>query len=61
MGKTRIALLIILLVMIVTVIIATWGSVGSAILTLALLISLGFMALKKIMDKRDENDFTWEM
>ena len=61
MEKVRITLLVILFVVILAVIILTWGSIGSAVLTLALLLVLGFMALKKIMDKRDENDFTWEM
>lgn len=43
-----------------TVIILTWGSIGSAILTFALLLGLAMLALRKVMDSRDPDDFKWE-
>ena len=52
-------ILLILLVLTLTVIVLTWGSVGSAILTLGLLISVLFLALKKSLE-RDPRDFDWE-
>ena len=60
MKSTRTALLVIFLVLVLAVIILTWGSVGSAILTLALLLSLGYMLILKIMENRDPDDFRWE-
>ena len=60
MKSTRTALLVIFLVIVLAVIILTWGSVGSAILTLALLLSLGYLLILKIMENRDPDDFRWE-
>ena len=60
MRSTRTALLVIFLVLVLAVIILTWGSVGSAILTLALLLSLGYLLILKIMEHRDPDDFRWE-
>lgn len=60
MKSTRTALLVIFLVLVLAVIILTWGSVGSAILTLALLLSLGYLLILKIMENRDPDDFRWE-
>lgn len=53
-------LLALLLLVIVAVIILTWGSIGSAILTLALIISLGFLALQKFLDTHNADDFRME-
>lgn len=60
MENERKLLLALLLVFVLAVIILTWGSIGSAVLTLALLISLGFILLKKIMESRNPDDFDWE-
>lgn len=51
----------IFVVALVGVIILTWGSIGSAILTLALLLAAGYMLVLKIMENRDPDDFRWEM
>lgn len=59
MSTGRKILLILLLVLTLAVIILTWGSVGSAMLTLGLLISVLFLALKKSLE-RDPRDFDWE-
>lgn len=48
------------LVFLLAVIVLTWGSVGSAILTLALLLVLGYLLILKIMENRDPDDFDWE-
>ena len=45
---------------ILAVIILTWGSVGSGVLTLALLLAAGMLLFKKFMDSRDPDDFNWE-
>ena len=58
MSKTQKILLGIFLTVIVAVIILTWGSVGSATLTLGLLLGGIFLAMKKSMDR--ENDFEME-
>ena len=59
MSTGRKILLILLLVLTLTVIVLTWGSIGSSALTLALLISVLFLALKKSLE-RDPRDFDWE-
>ena len=61
MSGLRKLLLAMLLVATVTVILVTWGSIGSAILTLALLLAAGYMLVLKIMENRDPDDFRWEM
>ena len=53
-------LLVILLIGTLAVIITTWGSVGSAVLTLALLLSGGMIALRTFLENRDPDDFRWE-
>ena len=60
MSKLRYILLAVLLLGILSVIILTWGSIGSAVLTLALLLSAGFLLIKKIMENRVPDDFRWE-
>lgn len=60
MSKLRYILLAVLLLGILSVIILTWGSIGSAVLTLALLLSAVFLLIKKIMENRDPDDFRWE-
>lgn len=60
MGKVQTILLIGFLLLTLAVIILTWGSVGSAILTLALLLALGYLLIQKIMANRDPDDFRWE-
>ena len=60
MSKVQTILLIGFLVLTLAVIILTWGSVGSAILTLALLLALGYLLIQKIMSNRDPDDFRWE-
>ena len=60
MGGLRKLLLAMLLVATVTVILVTWGSIGSIVLTLGLLLALGMILMRYVMDRRDPDDFDWE-
>ena len=60
MGNLQKSLIFILLFVIVAVIILTWGSVGSAVLTLALLIGVGALLLQRFLDTHNADDFRWE-
>ena len=60
MGSFQKALLFIVLFVIVALIILTWGSVGSGILTLALLIGIGFLLLKRFLETHDPDDLNWD-
>ena len=55
MGKVQIILLALLAVGMAALMLATWGSIGSAALTLGLLLGGIFTAMKKSMDR--DNDF----
>lgn len=59
MGNGRKTILIALLVFVVALIIFTWGSIGSAALTLGLLLGGIFIALKKSLN-RDVDDYFLE-
>lgn len=59
MSSGRKILLISLLVFLLAVIILTWGSIGSAALTLGLLLGGIFIALKKSLN-RDPDDYYME-
>ena len=58
MSNTRKLLLGIFLAAVIAVIIFTWGSIGSAALTLGLLLGGIFTALKKSLNR--DNDYEWE-
>lgn len=60
MGKLQKTLLFLLIFVTVAVIILTWGSIGSAILTLALLLALGYLLLNRFQETHDPDDFRWE-
>ena len=55
----RTSLLVAFLVFVVAVIILTWGSIGSAALTIGLLLGGIFLALKKSLN-RDPEDYILE-
>ncbi len=59
MSKTRKCLLVLFLAGILGVILLTWGSIGSAVLTLALLLGLGMIGIQKFLENRDPDDFKW--
>ena len=58
MGSPRKLLLGIFLAVVIAIIIFTWGSIGSAALTLGLLLGGIFTALKKSLNR--DNDYEWE-
>lgn len=53
-------LLAFLLILALTVIITTWGSIGSAVLTLGLLVSGGYLALNRFWQTHDPDDYRFE-
>lgn len=57
MSSLRKTLLFLLFFVTLGVIILTWGSVGSAVLTLAMIIGLGFTALTRFLDTHDPDDY----
>lgn len=60
MEKFQKVLLIVVLFVVLALIILTWGSIGSAVLTLGLLLCLGFLALKWFLDTHDPGDYWME-
>lgn len=58
MGSTRKLLPGIFLAVVIAIIIFTWGSIGSAALTLGLILGGIFTALKKSLNR--DNDYEWE-
>lgn len=53
-------LLVIILVAMVVGILVTWGSIGSATLTLGLLLALVLLAIRYVQRHRNPDDFNWE-
>ena len=60
MGSTQKKLLTIVLVAVIALIIFTWGSIGSAALTLGLLLAGIFLLLRKSIIDRDADDYWME-
>lgn len=60
MSKRRKLLLGVVLALILAVILLTWGSIGSAILTLALIIAVGFLLLQWFLNTHDPEDYQEE-
>ena len=60
MGSTQKNLLTIVLVAVIALIIFTWGSIGSAALTLGLLLAGIFLLLRKTIIDRDADDYWME-
>ncbi len=60
MSNIRKLLLGVFLVLILAVILLTWGSVGSGILTLALLIAVCYLLLRWFLETHDPGDFQME-
>ena len=53
-------LLVIILVAMVVGILVTWGSIGSATLTLGLLLALVLLVIRYVQRHRNPDDFNWE-
>lgn len=60
MSPLRKTLLFLMLFVLVGIILLTWGSVGSAVLTMALIIGLGYTALSRFLDTHDPDDYRME-
>ena len=60
MGSTQKKLLTVVLIVVIAVIILTWGSIGSAALTLGLLLAGIFLLLRKSIIDRDAEDYWME-
>ena len=60
MSNVRKLLLGAFLVLILAVILLTWGSVGSGILVLSLIITGGYLLLRWFLDTHDPDDYRME-
>ncbi len=61
MGNLRTVLTALLVLGILSVIILTWGSVGSAAMTLGLLLAGALLLHRKLLKDQDEGDYDSEM
>lgn len=61
MGKFQIFLLVLLAVGITTLMLVTWGSIGSVLCAFLLIIMVAAVLYRKFVLERDEDDFDWEL
>ena len=61
MSSTRTILLVVFLVLVLAVIILTWGSVGSALCVFCLIIMVSALLYRKLVLERDDDDFKMEL
>ena len=61
MGKLRIFLLVLLAIGITTLMLVTWGSVGSALCAFLLIMMVAAILYRKLVLERDEDIFDWEL
>lgn len=61
MGKFQIFLLVLLAVAITTLMLVTWGSIGSVLCAFLLIIMVAAVLYRKFVLERDEDDFDWEL
>ena len=60
MGIVRTILLIALALFLVTVMILTWGSLGSAVMALCLILMVSSLLFQRFLTNRDADDFQEE-
>ena len=60
MSKTRIFLLIALAMLLLAVMVLTWGSIGSAVTGFCLITMVAAILFQKFLTNRDESDFQME-
>ena len=60
MSKLQIILLALLVLGLVALMLATWGSIGSALCAFLLIIVLSALLYRKFVLDRDEDRFEWE-
>ena len=61
MGKGQILLLVLLAIGITTLMLVTWGSVGSALCAFLLILMVAALLYRKLVLERDQDDFDWEL
>ncbi|MBQ5865546.1 MAG: hypothetical protein IIW56_02560 [Oscillospiraceae bacterium] len=61
MGKWQIFLLVVLAIAITTLMLVTWGSVGSALCAFLLIIMVVALIYRKLVLERDEDTFDWDI
>ena len=61
MGKGQIFLLVLLAIGITTLMLVTWGSVGSALCAFLLILMVAALLYRKLVLDRDQDDFDWEL
>ena len=61
MGKFQIFLLVLLAVAITTLMLVTWGSIGSVLCAFLLIIMVAAVLYRKFVLERDEDNFDWEL
>ena len=61
MGKWQIFLLVVLAIAITTLMLVTWGSVGSALCAFLLIIMVVAILYRKLVLERDEDTFDWDV
>ena len=61
MGKGQIFLLVVLAIAITTLMLVTWGSIGSALCAFLLIIMVAAVLYRKLVLDRDEDTFDWEL
>ena len=61
MGKFQIFLLVLLAIGITTLMLATWGSIGSILCAFLLVIMVAAVLYRKLVLERDEDMFDWDI
>ena len=61
MGKGQIFLLVVLAIGVTTLMLATWGSVGSVLCAFLLIIMVVALIYRKFVLERDEDTFDWDI
>lgn len=61
MGKFQIFLLVLLAIGITTLMLVTWGSVGSILCAFLLIIMVAAVLYRKLVLERDEDMFDWDI
>ena len=61
MGKWQIFLLVVLAIAITTLMLVTWGSIGSALCAFLLVIMVAAVLYRKFVLDRDEDTFDWNL
>ena len=60
MDRIRSILLVVLALVLLTLMILTWGSIGSAVMALCLILMASSLLFQKFLTNRDSSDFQME-